>query len=65
MHRKEYQLRLLSDEFFQQYIVKELEEKKPIIPQHDPSKDNTEDWKAQSAMLKGYLLACTILGVKL
>lgn len=65
MHKNEYLLHLHSDELFQQFVVKDLEKNKPIIPQHDPAKDNTEDWKAQSAMLKGYLLACTLLGVKL
>jgi hypothetical protein len=57
--------RLHSEPLFQEYIVKELEKSIPKIPPYDPTQDNTEIWKANSSELRGYKLACSILGVKL
>jgi len=38
-------------------FAKDLLEKRPRIPVHDPSDDNTAQWKEMSAMRKGFDLA--------
>ena len=64
-HSIAYLQKLHSDPLFKELIISEMEKLTPIVPPHDPSKDNTEIWKAKSAERRGFALACSILGVKI
>lgn len=44
---------LRSDPRFQ-LLIKEIESHRPILPQFDPLKDNTETWKKESGRLEGF-----------
>ena len=56
--------KLQSDPLWEQFIVRELMEKRPSIPNYNPNKDNTEQWKAASAMQQGFDLALGVLELK-
>ena len=45
-----------------QELLERVKAHRPIIPAHSPEMDNTEDWKAKSAMLQGFDLCLTLFG---
>ena len=45
-----------------QLLLAEVKTHRPTIPAHSPEKDNTEDWKAKSAMQQGFDLCLTLFG---
>lgn len=46
-------------------MLKELEKRRPSIPQWDPQNDKSvEEWKEASAMQKGFDLAMTVFRPK-
>jgi len=45
--------------------VKEIAERAPVVPLHNPEKDNTELWKAKSAERKGFEYCLSQFGFKL
>jgi len=59
-----YLSKLLDDEIFQQILKEKTLPKRPVIPQYDPTKDNTEKWKADSLMQQGFDLCLTSLGIR-
>jgi len=42
---------------------KNLLDKRPIVPAHDPIKDNTEQWKSLSAQQRGFDLCCAFFKI--
>ena len=59
---KELFVELYSDPRFSA-LVKEIMRQRPVIPGHDPQKDNTEQWKATSAEQRGFDIWVTYLRV--
>jgi hypothetical protein len=45
-------------------MLKKAEREKPPLPQWDPQKDNTEEWKHASAMRQGFELCLLIFSPK-
>lgn len=45
-------------------VEKKLKELRPVIPAHDPEKDNTEVWKNRSAQQQGFDLCCSFFNIK-
>jgi len=45
-----------------QNLIKEIKQHRPVIPVYDCEEDNTERWKANSNILKGYNLCLAHLG---
>lgn len=43
---------------------KDLLSKRPLVPPHDPRKDNTEEWKSLSAQQRGFDLCCALLQIE-
>jgi len=43
-------------------LLKRVNEHRPIIPLHNMDPDNTESWKANSYMQRGFDLALSLLG---
>ena len=43
-------------------LMAEIKEARPIIPVYSHSPDNTEEWKANSNVQKGFDLALSFLG---
>jgi len=35
-------------------LLMQIEESRPVLPEYDPLKGNTEEWKLVSGMLKGF-----------
>ena len=60
-NRMAWILKLQSDPLWEQFIVRELMEKRPSVPNYTPSNDNTEQWKSASAMQQGFDLALGVL----
>ena len=52
---------LRSTEEFQM-LLSQIKEQRPVIPVYDHINDNTEAWKANSNILKGFNLVLTLLG---
>ena len=63
-NRKAWLQKLHEDPLFKQYIIKELEAKRPSIPNWNPNEDNTEKWKEKSAQQNGFDMALIVLGIK-
>ncbi len=42
-----------------------LKQQRPRLPEFDPQKDNVDEWKQRSGMLKGYDLALALMKIKL
>jgi len=47
-----------------QAFLKEVSEMRPIVPRHDPIKENTEEWKQRSGQQQGYDLFASLLNIK-
>ena len=45
-----------------QHEVVRVKKSRPVVPAHNPSKYNTEEWKALSAMQQGFDLCLTYFG---
>lgn len=45
-----------------QALLKEIKEQRPIIPRYIHEPDNTEEWKANSNIQKGFDLVLMYLG---
>jgi len=45
-----------------QELLGRVKARRPIVPAHNPEQDNTEDWKAKSAMRQGFDLCLTLFG---
>ncbi len=45
-----------------QNLIKRVKTQRPIVPVYDANDDNTEIWKANCYMLKGFDLCLTLLG---
>lgn len=43
-------------------VISKVKEYRPVVPVYDHTDDNTEAWKANSNMLKGFNLVLTLLG---
>ena len=43
-------------------VIEGLKRHKPVIPAYSHFPDNTEEWKANSNILKGFNLALILLG---
>lgn len=56
-------IQLHSHPFFEE-LQKDLLSLRPIIPSHDPNRDNTEDWKAKSAQQKGFDVCLAFFKIK-
>lgn len=56
--------RLHEEVWFQKFIETELLPATPTVPSYNPSADNTERWKYDSAAREGYLMCLEKLGVK-
>ena len=52
---------LRSTQEFQELLGR-VKAHRPTVPAHNPDKDNTEDWKARSAMKQGFDLCLTLFG---
>ena len=63
--KKEWLQVLHNDNNFQEFVVKELEAKRPKIPNWNRGEDNTDDWKFISAQQAGFDLALAVLELKL
>ena len=47
-----------------QLLIDEIKQEKPVIPVYNHDPDNTEEWKANSNILKGYSMVLMYLGDK-
>jgi hypothetical protein len=65
MATNEFVKQLNEQQWFQTFIEKEVAPDMPQVPSFDPSSDNTERWKYDSAMREGYRLALLKFGVRL
>jgi len=64
MDSKAFLKRLHEEPWFQEFVKKELIPGTPEVPAYNPSKDNTERWKYDSAMAEGYRLCLQKLGLR-
>jgi len=46
-----------------QAVLKRILAARPVVPAHNPEKDNTEVWKAKSAMQRGFDIWLSILKI--
>ena len=65
MKNREEFLTYLRQHPFYPMFIESLKKDRPIVPAHNPRADNTEEWKAVSAQVQGYDLACSKFGVDL
>ncbi len=56
--------RLHEELWWREFVEKELKPGIPEVPAYNPSKDNTERWRYDSAMAEGYRLCLQNLGIK-
>jgi hypothetical protein len=45
-------------------LVELLEANIPALPEFDPERDNTEEWKQKSGMRKGFVLCLAIMKIR-
>lgn len=64
MAYKDFLAQLNSEVWFQKFAEDVLKPSIPEVPTYNPSSDNTERWKYDSAMREGFLLCMSLLGVK-
>ena len=60
----DFLLELKSDARFE-VLLEEVMKLRPDVPEHNPSEDNTEMWKARSAERRGFDLWLKSLKIKL
>ena len=52
----EFKKQMVADAVFQQIIRNEILPNMPTIPEYDAKADNTEEWKSQTYLRRGYIL---------
>ncbi len=65
MATNDFVKRLNEEIWFQEFIKKEVAPDVPVVPAYDPSNDNTDRWRYDSALREGYLLALLKFGVRI
>lgn len=51
-------IELYADPRFEK-LIQEIMKHRPVVPNHNPREDNTEEWKAKSAEQRGFDIWCT------